>query len=121
MAHIAVLEDDNILLELYRDVLQRQGHDIEAFDAMQDMEAFFEDNTVDLVISDLRVGLLEGDETIAALKQIADKTQIPMLLISAQMMIYEQACKDAGFKHTMIKPFPNTVLVEKINAILGSS
>jgi CheY-like chemotaxis protein len=118
MAEIVVLEDDFTLLDLYKDVLERDGHKIYASTTVQAVQEFFAQNHADLCISDLRVGLLDGSRTIQALKRIVNRYHIPMILISAQMMVYEKECREAGFKHLLTKPFPNSVLVQVVAKVL---
>src|SRR5690349_1281181 len=79
MAEIVVLEDDFTLLDLYRDVLERDGHKVYASTTVQAVQEFFSQNKADLCISDLRVGLLDGNRTIQALKQIVSRYNIPMI------------------------------------------
>src|SRR5689334_8232573 len=89
MAEIVVLEDDFTLLDLYKDVLERDGHKVYASTTVQAVQEFFAQSRADLCISDLRVGLLDGPRTIQALKRIVNRYNVPMILISAQMMVYE--------------------------------
>jgi CheY-like chemotaxis protein len=118
MAEIVVLEDDFTLLDLYKDVLEREGHKIYASTTVQAVQEFFGQSHADLCISDLRVGLLDGHRTIQALKKIVSRYNIPMILISAQMMVYEKECREAGFKYLLTKPFPNSVLVQLVAKVL---
>jgi CheY-like chemotaxis protein len=121
MAEIVVLEDDFTLLDLYRDVLERDGHTVYASTTVQAVQEFFGQSRADLCISDLRVGLLDGNRTIQALKQIVSRYNIPMILISAQMMVYEKACREAGFQYLLTKPFANAVLLQTVRKVLEES
>jgi CheY-like chemotaxis protein len=121
MAEIVVLEDDFTLLDLYRDVLERDGHKVYASTTVQAVQEFFAQNHADLCISDLRVGLLDGSRTIQVLKQIVSRYSIPMILISAQMMVYEKACREAGFQYLLTKPFANAVLLQTVTKVLEES
>lgn len=118
MAEIVVLEDDFTLLDLYKDVLERAGHKIYASTTVQAVQEFFGQNQADLCISDLRVGLMDGHRTIQALKRINSRYKIPMILISAQMMVYERECRAAGFTYLLTKPFSNSVLVQMVERVL---
>lgn len=118
MAEIVVLEDDFTLLDLYRDVLERDGHKVYASTTVQAVQEFFSQNQADLCISDLRVGLMDGNRTIQALKQIVSRYNIPMILISAQMMVYEKTCREAGFEYLLTKPFANSVLLQTVTKVL---
>lgn len=119
MADIVVLEDDFTLLDLYRDVLQREGHTIYATTNVQAVDEFFHQHTADLCISDLRVGLMDARHTIETMKRIRQRYQVPMILISAQMMLYKDQCLEAGFTYLLTKPFPNSKLVEMVNQVMA--
>lgn len=119
MADIVVLEDDFTLLDLYRDVLQREGHTIYATTNVQAVDEFFHQHTADLCISDLRVGLMDARHTIETMKRIRQRYQVPMILISAQMMLYKDQCLESGFTYLLTKPFPNSKLVEMVNQVMA--
>lgn len=119
MAHVVILEDDTTLVKLYQDVIGREGHSVDTFETVEDFLAYFEQQTADLVVADLRIGIMEGYETIPLYRKISDDHNIPMLLISAQMMIYENDCREAGFEHTLMKPFSNRTLADAIKQILN--
>lgn len=118
MAEIVVLEDDYTLLDLYKDVLERDGHKVYASTTVQAVQDFFTQSHADLCVSDLRVGLMDGHRTIQVLKRLNDRYNVPMILISAQMMVYEKECREAGFEYLLTKPFPNGVLIQMVAKVL---
>ncbi|MEL6408190.1 MAG: response regulator [Chloroflexota bacterium] len=118
MQEIVILEDDHTLLDLYADVLRRQAYTVHTFTTVQDMEAFFHSHTVDLCVCDLRIGTMKGEKTVRALRRLQDKYHVPMILVSAQMMVYEPICREHGFEHLLTKPFPNSVLVQLVEQVL---
>jgi CheY-like chemotaxis protein len=121
MADIIVLEDDFTLLDLYREVLQREGHTVYATTSVQAVDEFFHQNTADLCIADLRVGLVDAKHTIQTMKRIRQRYHVPIILISAQMMLFEDTCREAGFEYMLSKPFPNSKLIEWVNRVLTTS
>ena len=121
MADIVVLEDDFTLLDLYRDVLQQQGHRVYATTSVQSVDEFFHQHTADLCVSDLRVGLLDAKHTIQTMKRISNRYRVPVILMSAQMMLHEAECREAGFNYLLTKPFPNSKLVEMVNQVIEDS
>lgn len=121
MAKIVVLEDDHTLLDLYRDVLERADHNVYPATTVQAVQEYFDRNTADVVIADLRLGVTTAEETVHVLKQIKSKHDIPIVLISAQMMIYEDMCRQAGFTTLLTKPFPNSVLIQIAEKVMEES
>src|SRR5688572_10043708 len=120
MPKIVVLEDDYTLLDLYRDVLERVEYAVYPATTVQAVQEFFSENTADLVVADLRIGVTSAEETVQVLQQIREKHGTPMILISAQMMIYEEMCREAGFSYLLTKPFPNGILIQVVKEVLGA-
>jgi CheY-like chemotaxis protein len=118
MAEIVVLEDDFTLLDLYRDVLEREGHTVYATTSVQAVDEFFHQQRAELCISDLRVGSLDAKHTIQTMKRISQRHHVPMILISAQMLLHENECREAGFEYLLTKPFPNSKLIELVDTVL---
>lgn len=121
MANIVVLEDDFRLLDLYRDVLGFQGYSIQTMTTVDDLEDYLSENQVALCICDLRLGLMDGKSTIEILKALKSQYHVPMILLSAQMMVYEDACREAGFHNLLMKPVPNNVLVDMVKKVLATA
>lgn len=121
MPDIVILEDDHTLLDLYADVLRRQAYTVHPFLTVQEVEAFFHAHTADLLVSDLRIGATKGERTVRALKRLRDKYDVPMILVSAQMMVYEPMCREHGFEHLLTKPFPNSLLVQVVEQVLNGA
>lgn len=112
MAKIVVLEDDYILLDLYRDVMEGASYLVYPATTIRAVSEYFQENTADLIIADLRLGPVSPEETLQALQEIQLQHPIPIVLISAKMMFYEDICRAAGFEYLLRKPFPNMVLVQ---------
>lgn len=121
MTTIVVLEDDLRLLDLYADVLSFKGYQIETATSVGELEALLEAHDVALCVCDLRLGLMDGKSTILLLKNLQAQYRTPMILVSAQMMVYEEACREAGFEYLLMKPVRNAVLVELVEKVLGDS
>ncbi|MGJ3237330.1 MAG: response regulator [Anaerolineae bacterium] len=121
MSTIVVLEDDYTLLDLYKDVLEIAHHTVYPATTVQAVEEYFDQNTADLIIADLRVGATSAEATIHAIKQIHTRYNVPVVLISAQMMVYEEMCHDAGLTNTLTKPFPNGVLIQIAEKVIAEA
>lgn len=121
MSKIVVLEDDHTLLILYRDVLERAEYAVFAAESIQSLQKYFDENSADLIIADLRIGITSAEETVQTLQQIQAQHAIPIIIVSAQMMIYEGMCRAAGFDHLLMKPFPNTVLIQMAEKVIAEA
>ncbi|MGB7337719.1 MAG: response regulator [Phototrophicaceae bacterium] len=118
MFKIVILEDDLILLELYRDVLTLADYEPLTISSLDSIQAYFETDTADLIIADLRLDATSAEKTLEVLQKIRLQHPIKVILVSAQMMIYEANCRQAGFTHLLTKPFPNSVLVQMVQQVL---
>ncbi len=118
MFKIVILEDDLILLELYRDVLTLADYEPLTISSLDSIQAYFETDTADLIIADLRLDATSAEKTLEVLQKIRLQHPIKVILVSAQMMIYEAKCRQAGFTHLLTKPFPNSVLVQMVQQVL---
>ncbi len=112
MGKIVILEDDYVLLDLYSAVLEGAEYQVYPATTVHAVKDFFVENTADLIIADLRIGAISPEETVQVLQEIQTRHPVPVVLISAKMMFYEDMCRDAGFENLLRKPFPNSVLVQ---------
>jgi len=80
MPRILIIDDDDLIRQMVRDVLERDGYDVEdASDGKQGLRAFME-NPADLVITDLVMPEKEGIEIIIELRR--DFPELKIIAIS---------------------------------------
>ena len=118
MPKILVLEDDYFLLRLYTKTLRAAGYDIEPSLSVEIALEVFGYEDFDLIISDLRVGTFDVEKLIKRLQRLLEARQVPILVISAHMDMYEAQCRSAGLQYLLPKPFSNQALREKVAEIL---
>ena len=76
MANILIIDDEDIIREMLRDILEPEGHTIiEAENGHQGLEKY-DPTTIELVITDIMMPEKDGFETIKELKQIKDDIKI---------------------------------------------
>ena len=76
MANILIIDDEDIIREMLRDILEPEGHTIiEAENGYQGLEKY-DPTTIELVITDIMMPEKDGFETIKELKQIKDDIKI---------------------------------------------
>ena len=117
--HILLLDDEPSVLLALKLLLQALGFTVSAFDkALEALEHFRSNESVELFISDLRMPIMSGLEVLAEAKRI--RPSVPVVLMSAHAAEAEQAyAKSAGCFGFLSKPF--TVqdlqnLVQKVQA-----
>src|SRR5699024_7668545 len=90
-------------------------HVFQAFDGVKALEIFNEEE-IDLVILDLMLPMLSGEEV---LKDIRNKSQVPVIITSAKVEEFDriQGLR-LGADDYVTKPFSNKELVERVKAVL---
>ena len=124
MAHIIVVDDDQITLELLQLILEEFidgtirtfGGGTEAIEYLKNNDV----NNIDLVICDWQMPKHDGLQVLAALRE---KTQdVPFLMLTGnatrELVI---AARKAGALEFIAKPFNNHDLTDKVNRLLGDS
>jgi DNA-binding response OmpR family regulator len=119
-SHILVVDDDNQMRQTIRAILEEENYNIaEACDgnaASRHLHA----NTVDLVIVDIIMPEKDGIEVIVETKEKFPGTKILSLsgggLITATDHL--SSAQALGANQTLVKPFKNNELVEKVHSLL---
>jgi DNA-binding response OmpR family regulator len=116
MARIILIEDDVEIRRLVADALAKEGHDVEtAATAMSGLELGIR-NTPDLVVMDLGLPDLDGNELLRMIRAIS---AVPVMVITARGA--DDAVVrtlDAGADDYLIKPFSVAQLLARVRALL---
>lgn len=116
MARIILIEDDIEIRRLVADALATERHDVEtAATAMNGLELGIRNNP-DLVIMDLGLPDLDGNELLRMVRAISS---VPIMVITARGA--DEAVVrtlDAGADDYLIKPFSVAQLLARVRAIL---
>jgi YesN/AraC family two-component response regulator len=121
MASILIIEDDDQLRAMLREMLGRTGYEVtEARNGNEGIKLYRE-NPTDLVITDIIMPEKEGVETIIELKR--DFPDVNIIAISGGGRIpaeeYLRMVKKLGAKHTLVKPFVREKLLEAVEDLIG--
>ena len=122
MAKILLVDDDQIILEVVRDLLVLHGHEVH--EAINGHEAIKlqEENTFDLMISDIVMPEKEGLETIRDLKKSGSKLKI--IAITGKNYKdgynYLNAAIALGADGTLAKPFSKEDILSLVDKVLKS-
>ena len=112
---ILIIEDEEKISLIMKSYLEKEGYSvIQAYDGKEGLDKF--DDDIDLVILDLMLPSLPGEEII---KQIRSHSQVPVIMVSAK--VEENNRVDGlrlGADDYITKPFSPKELVERVKAIL---
>ncbi len=117
---IAVFDDDQDLLEIFRFLLEEEGHKVVLFNNCDDIVSKVRETKPGLILMDNWIPLVGGEKAIGQLKAEEDLKHIPIILVSAANDIAEVA-KRAGTDGVIAKPFDFEVILGMVAKLLGSS
>mgnify|MGYP001216050123 FL=1 len=84
MSKILLVEDDALLLEVMRNILETEGYAVHpACNGKQALD-YFVGNKPDLIISDIRIPEMDGYEFLESVRVILNGVTFPCLFLSAR-------------------------------------
>ena len=117
VAKILVIDDEDIIREMLRDILEPAGHTIiEAENGHEGLEKY-DPSKIDLVITDIMMPEKDGFETIAELKQ--KKEDIKIIALTGYGLHNLPVAFDLGAGLVFEKPIKPNDLKEAVSNILA--
>ncbi|HEY7960294.1 MAG TPA: response regulator transcription factor [Solirubrobacteraceae bacterium] len=115
-SRILVVDDDEVVREALRGVLERAGHDVrEAIDGREGLRELYA-KPADLVILDVSMPHLDGWATLERIREVSD---VPVLMLTASEGELERVRGlRGGADDYVIKPFGHQELVARVHAVL---
>lgn len=110
---ILVCDDDQDILEMLVLVLETYGYHAVAENSSPNLFNAINREHPGLVIIDLWMPLMTGDEVVKKLRQCSETENLPVIVISASMDGKEKA-DGAGANHFISKPFDIINLIDKV-------
>ncbi len=116
---ITVIEDDPHISELIEFNLKKEGYETYIFDNANDALIFLGGSKPDLIILDLMLPGLQGEDFVKFVKSKDDLKDIPILISTAKTddELFVKLL-ESGADDFIVKPFSVKVLVAKVKAIL---
>jgi CheY-like chemotaxis protein len=102
--HILVVDDEPLVCDAVKMMLEFDGHVVEIAGSGKDALAMMEKSTFDLIITDFEMPAMKGDELAAAIKARDPKQPVVMITAYAEML---QAAGNplTGVDYIVSKPF----------------
>lgn len=116
MENILVVDDEYKIVEVIKVYLEKSGYNvITAFNG-KDAIKEYENNNIDLIILDLMLPDISGEDIC---KTLREKSNVPIIMLTAKIQ-EEDALNgfNIGADDYVTKPFSPKILVSKVNAIL---
>lgn len=122
MAQILVIEDDDLVRQAVRQMLERLGHDVtEAADG-KDALRLDDKNPADVVLTDIYMPGMEGVETIQELRRRRPGAKVIAMSGGGGGMGADESLQLArllGAQETLCKPFGRSQLQDVLRQLLG--
>jgi len=118
MKKILIVEDDSDFQDIYR--LYLQGESFQVLTAMNGKEAMavLEKETPDLIILDLIMPVMDGEEFYAWLRVQKKWCSVPVIIASVNDKIPQGIVDLGGIAGSLKKPFEIDALIGKIHSSL---
>lgn len=119
---ILVVEDDSNIEHLVTFKLKNSGYQV--FNAGNGVEAleFLKKNTVDLIVTDVMMPIMDGKELVMALKKNPKTKSIPTIMLTSRTLEKEIVEGfSLGVEDYIKKPFSPQELIVRIKTVLARS
>jgi DNA-binding NtrC family response regulator len=119
MAHLLVIDDEPLIRQMARRILEGSGHRvIEAENGVIGL-ARLEENPVDLVLTDIVMPNKEGVETIQDIRRFHPEVKVIAMSGSGSHQLYLDTAMKFGAHAALNKPFRPDDLREIVGRVLG--
>lgn len=117
---ILVVDDEARMRKLVSDFLTKNGYKVvEAKDGYEAMDLFFEQNDIDLMITDVMMPRIDGWELV---KQVRQYSKVPIIMLTAKSDERDELLGfELGIDEYISKPFSPKILVARVEALLRRS
>ncbi|GAB3331499.1 response regulator [Larkinella ripae] len=120
--HVLVVEDDTYIRKVLRHTLKNDFVITTLNNGIEAMDWLEAGNPVDIIITDLQMPYLSGQDLIRTIRASSLLRQVPIIVLSTFTdSATKIACLEQGADDYMIKPFNPMEVRAKINAILRRS
>ena len=114
---ILIADDEARMRKIVKDFLQVKGYQvIEAENGQEALEKFFADSTIDLIVLDVMMPLMDGYEVCQTIRQYS---RVPIVMLTAKSAERDELEGfNCGADQYISKPFSPKILVARIEALL---
>jgi len=120
MATLLLIDDVELFLQLEKSFLQESGHQVLTRTSAADALAELPQLNPDLILLDLYMPQLDGDEFCRRLRADERWQRLPVIMVTAGGKEEEiRRCLDAGCDDYLTKPVNKVELLEKVDRLLG--
>lgn len=114
---ILVVDDDAMNLRMAELILKKKGYDVKKADSGQEALALLQHETVDLILLDVEMPVMNGIETLDAIRSRRELAELPIVFLSSSEDM-EQSVANGEYpvQGFIPKPIPPQKLYESVAA-----
>jgi DNA-binding NtrC family response regulator len=120
LARILIIDDDENVRDVLRQMLEREGHEVDEADNGDDGVRFFSEQRQDLVITDILMPGMGGVQTIMELRLLSPEVKIIAISGGDQVApeYYLKMIKNFDTLYEMKKPIMREPFLQAVRSIL---
>ena len=110
MSKILIVDDSATMRKILMRVIRQAGVDTEGFleasNGQEGLERLASDGTIDLILSDINMPVMNGVDFVKAVRALADKAKLPIVMVTTEggeAMV--KTAMDSGASGYVTKPF----------------
>ncbi len=111
--HILVVDDEPVARQTLTEILKMEGFTVSNFGNGESALEFIRNNSVDLMLLDIKMPGMNGHEVVQVVSQISPDTEIIMLTAFGSMESAVEALRQRVHDY-LIKPAPPTQIIESV-------
>ena len=119
-AHILVIDDDDLIRSLFKEILEEQGHTVITADTTTKGIAYVIQRDFDLIFLDLKMSGTDGAEIFREMKSVRHKLPVVIITGYPSSELMERAMKQ-GPLGIMLKPFDDSDIISAVNSFLHAA
>jgi two-component system, cell cycle response regulator DivK len=120
MSTILIVEDNDKNMKLVRDILQHKGYTTLEAETGGDGVRLAIEHVPDLVLMDIQLPDIDGIKALQLIREHPALDAVPVLAVSASVMLEEQAkVVGSGFDAFIIKPINVRQFLESVERIMA--
>ena len=121
MTKILIVEDERVLCDTYRQILELKNYEVETSYNGEEALAILDEHQPDLILLDINMPKVDGIEFLERIKSNSKLKKIPVLMITGIIQTEKIGrCLDLGAVGYIEKIHSPVEVLEKINSIIGA-
>lgn len=116
---VLLVDDELDLVAVTKRRLESAGFEVLTVETGEDALAYLQENIPDLILLDLLLPKMQGEDVCKRIKSDESLKRIPVILFTASATDIPKVAKEVGADDYIMKPFEPEELLSKIKKFIG--